>query len=142
MVDEAERRRLFDLKQIDAVIANNPGRRGIKPLRGVIADAVEPPATKRELEQRFAEFCREANLPRPAFNVTVACFLVDAVWEHSKLIVELDSWEFHGGRQAFEADRERDVALQLAHYRVVRVTWRRLTREPRKLAKEIEALLA
>ncbi|MFL5913395.1 MAG: DUF559 domain-containing protein [Gaiellaceae bacterium] len=141
-VDEAERRRLFNLKEIDAVIAGNPGRRGIKPLRAVIADAVEPPATKRELERRFAEFCRDARLPRPAFNVLVEGFLVDAVWEHSTLVVELDSWEFHGGRQAFETDRERDMALHLAGYRPIRVTWRRLTREPLKLATELRGLLA
>jgi hypothetical protein len=141
-VDEAERRRLFDLNEVNATCRRNPGRRGIKPLRIVIANATEPPATRRELEGRFAEFCRDAGLPRPAFNVMVAGYEVDAVWEKAKLVVELDSWEFHGGRRAFETDRERDTALHLAQYRPVRVTWRKLTREPAKLARELRVLSA
>jgi very-short-patch-repair endonuclease len=140
-VDEAERRRLFDLDEVDAVCARNGGRRGIKPLRAVIAEATEPPATRMELERRFAEFCRDAGLPRPAFNAVVAGHVVDAVWPKSKLVVELDSWAFHGGRKAFEDDRKRDVALQVAHYRVVRVTWRRLTREAAAVAEDLRALL-
>jgi len=140
-VDEAERRRLFDLRAVDAVCQRNPGRRGLKPLRAVIANAVEPPATHSEMEQRFAEFCKDAGLPQPAFNALVAGFLVDAVWEDAKLVVELDSWTFHGGRQAFEADRERDTALQLADYRPIRVTWRKLTREPSRLQAELRRAL-
>jgi very-short-patch-repair endonuclease len=139
-VDEAERLRLFELKEIEAVVARNPGRRGLKPLRAVIANASEPPATKTELEHLFADFCRDAGLPRPAFNVTVAGYEVDAAWLDAKVVVELDSWAFHGGREAFEADRQRDTALQLARYRVVRVTWRRLTRERATLANELRAL--
>ena len=36
---------------------------------------------------------------------------------------------FEANRQAFERDRERDSVLQLAGYRVIRITWRRLERE-------------
>lgn len=141
-VDEAERRRLFDLKQIEAVVARNPGRRGLKPLRSVIENASEPPATRTELEHRFADFCHENDLPRPAFNVTVEGYEVDAAWLDAKVIVELDSWTFHGGREAFETDRERDTALQLARYRVIRVTWRRLTKHAARLEREMKAALA
>jgi very-short-patch-repair endonuclease len=139
-IDEAERRRLFDLKAIDVVCERNRGRRGLKPLRAVIANSSEPPATKTELEHRFADFCRDAGLPRPAFNITVEGFEVDAAWLDRKLIVELDSWTFHGGRDAFEADRKRDAVLLLAGYRVVRVTWRRLTRDAATLANELRGL--
>jgi hypothetical protein len=136
-VDEAERRRLFDLKQIDAVVKRNPGRRGLKPLKSVIENATEPPLTKSELEHLFADFCIEHDLPLPAYNAIVEGYEVDAAWIDRKLIVELDSWRWHGGREAFETDRERDAALQLAHYRVIRVTWRRLTRDATRLAKEL-----
>ena len=139
-IDEAERLRLFDLSAINALIARSTGRRGLKPLQAVLANASEPPATRSELEHRFAAFCRDAGLPQPAFNIMVAGYEVDAVWEDRKLVVELDSWSFHGGRQAFEADRERDTALQLARYRVVRVTWRKLTRQPDQLANDLRAL--
>src|SRR5690348_3237642 len=70
-VDEAERRRLFDLREIEAVAAMNPGRRGLKPLRAVIANASDPPTTTTELEHLFADFCSDARLPLPAFNVAL-----------------------------------------------------------------------
>lgn len=140
-VDEAERLRLFDMRAIEELLRRSRGHRGAKRLRAVIADATEPPATRMELERRFAELCRDHELPRPAFNVTVEGFEVDAAWPDRKLIVELDSWTFHGGRNAFEADRERDAALQLAHYRVIRLTWRRLSRQPAGVADDLSRLL-
>ncbi|MFL5885897.1 MAG: DUF559 domain-containing protein [Thermoleophilaceae bacterium] len=141
-VDEAERLGLFDLRKIDALCTRSRGRRGVKKLRVVIADAGEPPATRTEIEHRFADFCRDAGLPRPAFNVTVKGYEVDAAWTKPKVLVELDSWQFHGGRMSFESDRERDTALQLSRYRVVRVTWRRLTSDPEGLAEDLRGLLA
>jgi very-short-patch-repair endonuclease len=67
--------------------------------------------------------------------------LVAAVWLEQKLIVDLDSWAFHRHRKAFEDDRERDVTLLLAGYRVVRITWQQLTREPEKVTGRLRALL-
>ena len=140
-MDEAERRRLFDLKRVNGVCERNPGRRGIKPLKSVIAHAVEPPATREELERRFSDFCKDAKLPRPAFNVVVGGYEVDAAWVGRRLVAELDSWLHHGGRRSVESDRARDAALQVAGHRVVRVTWRRLAKEPARVARELEALL-
>jgi very-short-patch-repair endonuclease len=140
-IDEAERRRLFDLAAIQSLVARSPGRRGLKPLNSVLTNSAEPPATRSEFEQRFKEFCDDAGLRQPAFNTAVLGHEVDAHWPGTELVVELDSWTHHGGRNAFEADRERDMALQAARYRVVRVTWRKLTREPGKLARQLRAIL-
>ncbi len=43
--------------------------------------------------------------------------------------------------QAFERDRRKDAALQTAGYRVVRITWRRLTTEPLAVSAQLGALL-
>jgi very-short-patch-repair endonuclease len=75
-------------------------------------------------------------------NVTVCGLEVDAFWPEAKLVVELDGYGFHGHRQAFERDRERDAVLQLAGHRVIRITWRRLEREPRALAQQLRTLTA
>src|SRR5436190_23398717 len=48
----------------------------------------------------------------------------------------------HRTRTAFERDRTRDAALQLAGYRVLRVTARRLTHEPNEIVTTIRALLS
>jgi aryl-alcohol dehydrogenase-like predicted oxidoreductase len=131
-----------DVRALSALCDRSPGRRGLKPLRALIADkTLYGPDTKRELEARFFEFCRAFGLPLPACNVLVEGFLVDAYWPEQHLIVELDSWQFHQGRAAFERDRERDSVLQAAGYRVVRITWRRLTEEPAAVAALLRALL-
>jgi very-short-patch-repair endonuclease len=46
------------------------------------------------------------------------------LWLPQRLIVEIDGFTYHANRAAFERDRRRDAALQVAGYRVIRVTWR------------------
>jgi len=41
----------------------------------------------------------------------------------------------------FEEDRARDRALAIAGWRVIRITWRQLTGEPRTLARDLWELL-
>ena len=57
-------------------------------------------------------------------------------------IVEVDGYAFHGGREAFEQDRRRDADLMVAGHRVLRVTWRQLTREPEAVAARLAVTLA
>ncbi len=63
-------------------------------------------------------------------------------WPEAKLVVEADSWTFHHHRGAFEHDRARDAAMQAAGHRVIRVTYRRLEREPDKVAAELRSVLS
>ena len=67
---------------------------------------------------------------------------MDFVWPSVRLIAEADGWAAHRRRSAFERDRVRDAALQAAGWRVVRLTWRRLAREPDAVAAQLRALIA
>jgi very-short-patch-repair endonuclease len=141
-VEAAGRCELLDMREIDALIARSPGRRGIPALRAAIADLIGPiPWTRSELERQFLALVREAGLPQPQCNVLVEGELVDAVWPHARLIVELDSWGFHRGRAQFESDRRRDARLLVASYRSTRLTQRRLTGDRRTVIAELSALL-
>jgi very-short-patch-repair endonuclease len=100
-----------------------------------------PPHANSDFERDFPDFCTDFGLPQPELNATVAGFVVDALWRDRRVVAELDSYGYHRSRRAFESDRERDAALQLARYRVVRITWRRLTRHPAEVAMTIRALL-
>jgi len=139
--DEAERLGLLDIAAVRELCARSPGRRGLEPITALIAEMRPAPHTKRELEAKFFDFCQTQRLPRPACNVLVEGYEVDAFWPAQRLVVELDSWEFHRGRRAFERDRERDAVLQAAGYRVIRITWRRLTRVPEEVASLIRRLM-
>ena len=74
-------------------------------------------------------------------NARVAGLEVDALWPDERLIVELDGYAYHRTRSAFERDRARDATLQLAGYRVLRITARRLGRDPDTVAAAVRALL-
>ena len=82
--------------------------------------------SRSDWERAFPAFCRRHGLPRPRLNTTIAGYEVDAVWPDARLIVELDGWEFHSSRTAFESDRDRDAETLLAGFATVRITWERM----------------
>jgi len=141
--ERAERLRLFDLRELEELCRRSRGRRGLRPLRELLASLTEAaPPTRSELERTFLGHCRAAGLPAPAVNVRVAGLEVDCLWLGQRLVVELDGYAFHGDRAAFERDRIRDATLQLAGFRVLRVTYRRLGCEPEAVMGSVRALLA
>lgn len=140
--EEADRLRLLDVTELEAVCGRCPGRRALAPIRRLIEIAVMPEDTQSPLEDRVLELCREYGLPIPTTGARVLGREVDAFWPDRKLMVEADSWGSHAHRAAFERDRERDAAMQVAGYRVIRLTHRRLDREPAAVANQLRHLLA
>ena len=142
MLDAAERLELFDLAATDRLLARSRGHRGLRRLRRVLREYQgPPPVTRSELERRFLELCRDAGLPRPQVNTLIAGQEVDMLWPDRKLIVELDGRTYHRTRMAFEEDRKRDAILQVAGYRVIRVTYQRLHDESTALVTLLRSLL-
>jgi hypothetical protein len=122
-IEQAERLRVFDLTAITELLARSRGRHGARPLREAIAEVDgEPPFVNSDWERDLLDFCADHDIPKPELNVLVEDFLVDAFWRREELIIELDSWSHHRSRRAFEEDRRRDAILQLAQYRVLRIT--------------------
>ncbi len=140
--EEADRLKLLRLGELEAVCERGRGRRALKPMRRLLVELGPPDEGRSPLEIRFAAFVREHRLPPPVQNADVLGHEVDALWPEAKLIAELDSWEHHGHRAAFERDRARDPKLLIAGYRTLRVTHRRLDRESERLADQIRQLLA
>lgn len=138
--EEADRLNLLQLRAVEGVCERGYGRRARRPIRRLLADARAATITRSPLEDDFAAFCREHRLPMPSFNTTVLGYEVDALWPSQHLAVEMDSWSYHH-RAAFERDRARDTALQVAGYRTIRITHRRLHNEAAALAGELRALL-
>jgi very-short-patch-repair endonuclease len=139
--EQAERLRLLDVRAVERLLARSNGRHGRRALGELVDQALEPPPTRSDFERDFLDLCRRANIPRPAVNAMVDGYEVDMLWNEQKLIVELDSWRDHGTRAGFEQDRERDAVLQLAGYRIPRITYRRLRREPDAVAGTVLSLL-
>jgi very-short-patch-repair endonuclease len=134
LVEEAQVQRLLTHAELATMVERGAGRRGVRTLRGILDDLGEPLLTRSEAERTLLDIVRAAGLPLPRTNVQVAGVEVDAVWPEHELVVEVDGYAFHGTRTAFERDRRRDARLLLAGYRVIRLTWRQLTREPHQVA--------
>ena len=66
---------------------------------------------------------------------------LDVFWPRERFAVELDSYEFHRTRAAFERDRLRQEDLKLAGIEMIRVTSRRIDLQPAELARRIGLLL-
>ena len=140
--EEADRLGLLRIADLEAVCARGVGRRALPRVRRLIDEARLPEITRSALEHRVLALCRDCGLPMPVTNVEVLGYEVDALWPRQRLVVEADGYAFHRHRAAFERDRVRDAALQAAGYRVVRLTYRRLIREPDAIAIELRRLLA
>jgi very-short-patch-repair endonuclease len=118
------------------------GRPGSGVLCRVLADhRAGSTLTRSELEERFLTLHRAGELPRPVVNARVAGYEVDFLWQAERLIVETDGHAAHGTRAAFERDRLRDAELTALGYRVVRITYRRLVREPNAVREQLRRLL-
>ncbi|HML51839.1 MAG TPA: DUF559 domain-containing protein [Propionicimonas sp.] len=54
----------------------------------------------------------------------------DVLFEASRLVVEVDGYQVHGGSAAFQRDRDRQNLLVRHGYAVLRLTWQDLTERP------------
>jgi hypothetical protein len=118
-------------------LAHLPQARRIAPLIGL-----EGTPTRSGWEDEFPDFCRDHGLPAPVMGAVVQGFIVDALFPSERVIVELDSWEFHKDAIAFRTDRERDAETLAQGFVTVRITWERIHGTPRKEADRLRAILA
>lgn len=140
-VNEAEVLRLADHVSLTELLKRHTNARGTKALRRILGSHL-PPITRSELQDRFIAFLDDAVLPRPYVDTVIEGIEVDSVWPAHRLIAELDGYDIHATRRAFEDDRARDRRLQVRGWRVVRITWRQLHDNPKQLAAELAILLS
>jgi very-short-patch-repair endonuclease len=141
MIERAEKQDLFDLKAVDLLLARTPKHHGAKPLRRALALYKEPPFTRSELERRFLDLAAEAELPTPRTNIYVEGYELDMYWPQERFAVELDGYEHHRTRAAFERDRVRQEALKLLGIEMIRITAHRIADEPQVVVENVAALL-
>lgn len=145
-LNEAERQRVFDLRAIERAMAATARRKGHghAELRAALARlaTIGAPVTRSELEDRFLKLLDAESLPRPLANYGIEGMEVDACWPQQRLVVELDGWDGHSTRRAFQEDRERGNALELAGWRLLRFTWADVTRRPEDTVAQVARALA
>jgi very-short-patch-repair endonuclease len=147
MIKEAEYLNRWDRLSLPDLLERYPGKRGSRKIRFALKRLEEEPAGRKRsrLEERLAPFLRRHRLPLPRFNDWILLgpkrFQVDCHWSDLRQIVELDGWEGHRTRSAFQDDRARDRALKVAGYSVIHLTWAQLDTEPAHVAADLRTLL-
>jgi very-short-patch-repair endonuclease len=107
------------------------GRTGTALMRELMADrGVGYMATESELERMFDKFVLRYGLPRPRRQVSFIAGRVDFLFDPGGVIAELDGRRNHTALLDREADMERDARLAAMGLLVIRIGYRRLTRDP------------
>jgi very-short-patch-repair endonuclease len=142
VMGEAHALKLVTEGELTAAADRAPKHAGVAALRAQLRREGGPRWTQSEAERQMLKLIRAAGLPEPRTQVRVAGWPADFLWADRRLIVEVDGYQFHSGRRAFERDRRRDQAHIAAGYTVIRVTWRQLAEEPLVVITTIARALA
>lgn len=141
MVERAEELELLNLRAVEDLLARTVGHHGHGRLRKAISLYKPTSFTRSGLEKRWLELVLAAGLPQPRMNYVERGFELDCYWPEHRFAVELDLFETHGTRAAFERDRVRQEELLLAGITMTRVTGPRLEREPDEVIRRVARLL-
>ena len=112
----ADSLRILNHRRLEELVDARAGRRGVRVLRSLLA--ADPIIVRSDAETEMLFVSRFAGLPEPIVNGIVEGYEVDFHWPELRLVVEVDGWRFHGGRERMNADRERDQRLTLAGWLV------------------------
>ena len=96
------------------------------------------------LELRLISLLRAAKEPEPVrqFHIREGGRVlgrVDLCYPEAKLVIEVDGYEYHSRKPAWQRDRRLQNALTLRGWRVLRVTEEDMRRRPRQVVEEIRA---
>ncbi|HEU4738770.1 MAG TPA: hypothetical protein VFS54_06780 [Solirubrobacterales bacterium] len=142
LLERAEELELLDVAAVEVVLGRAGGHRGRGRLgRALAAYRPEPAFTRSRFERLFRRRVRAAGISAPAMNFNVEGYELDAYWPDLRFAVELDLFETHGTRAAFERDRLRQEELKLLGIEMIRITRPRLLREPDAVLANLRALL-
>ncbi len=143
VVDEASRRGLLDLAQLDAFVAAHPGARGLRRLRRAIALA--EPRAESQMETRLRLVLVLAGLPRPEAQVSLVdaggSFIArpDLLYRREAIAIEYDGVSH---RDSLAEDNRRQNRLVKAGFRLLRFTAVDLQRTPAAVIELVRTELA
>lgn len=142
LLERAEEIELLDLHEVEEVLSRAGGHRGRGRLRRALAIyQPDPSFTRSRFEKRFRRLVVRAGMTPPSMNFNAHGYELDAYWPELRFTVELDLFETHGSRAAFERDRLRQEELKLLGIEMIRVTKPRLDSEPNVVLRNLSTLL-
>jgi predicted transcriptional regulator of viral defense system len=125
-------------RQVKAVLARRPSSPDARRVRAIMLGEVR--VTLSKLESAFLQVLRNAGLPLPETNRIAGGRRVDCRWPEHQLTVELDSFQFHNSRYAWERDRSREREARAREDAFRRYSWADVD-HPRLMVAELRRLL-
>ncbi len=138
----AERKGLADRSEFQSILNRRSGSKGIGRFREVVAEWDPLVAlTKSDVEAWFLRLRKKYGIPDPEVNVGIGDFEVDCFWRDKNVIVELDTYTFHGDVFTFETDHDRDLILKGMKFQVLRITADMLEKREEMVMNTLRGLL-
>jgi very-short-patch-repair endonuclease len=126
-------RRLVTPREVESVRKRNPGRRGAARLAAVVGDESAATITRSRAERAFWKLLRDARLPVPEVNQRLGPYVPDFMWREQRLIVEVDSYQFHAGPRGWGNDHDKDLFYREAGFDVLRPTRNQVVYQPARV---------
>jgi very-short-patch-repair endonuclease len=130
VIDAGLANRILNRRELEAMLNRHRGDRGIARLAAILGDASAMAITRSRAEKAMLRLIRDSGLPMPEVNVSLGPYRPDFMWRSHRLIVELDSYGFHGGPGRFQNDRDKDLFYRGAAFDVLRLTRAHVVYEP------------
>jgi hypothetical protein len=149
-LDDALRRRVTHVARLQQRLdhTGTVGRKGAGTLMKLLSERNGLSAfPESALETRFYEFIHRWKLPRPQLQECMndergRVIRVDFFYLSVGLVIELESFAWHSGRDAWQRDLRRRNQMETKGLRVVHYTSHDLDERQPQMASEIRALLA
>ena len=140
---------LFSVAAVEAELGRRArqGLAGVTLLRACLHRRLDGGGTGPQtsaLESAMDRIIVLYGLARPVrqYRLEGTPYRLDYAWPAARLVVEVDGYESHSGLEAFCHDRERQNALVLAGWTVLRFTWADVCRHPGRVAEQISRVLS
>lgn len=141
LVAEARYRGRASEKELAMQLDRDPGKRGAARLRRVLDLPGGPQRTRSGGERAFLRLLRDEQLGDYTVNSKVFGPELDFVWEGLRFVVEVDGWDGHSGKIAFERDRLKVAELQARDIQVMPVTSRQIRDDRSGVVRRLAASL-
>lgn len=136
LMDTALQRHV-ELAQLWRAHLRNKGRHGSPAARRLLRAAED--GARSEAERLLVKLLRDAGFSGWRTNHPVGGYKVDVAFVRGKVAIEVDGWAFHTDSEVFQIDRNRQNAIALLGWKVLRFTWLDLTAYPERVIAEVAA---
>ncbi|MEJ7876625.1 MAG: DUF559 domain-containing protein [Solirubrobacterales bacterium] len=142
IVADAAVRHLAGESELRKQVAQNAGRPGVGALREILDLEGGPRRTRSGGERWFLSVLRKHRFRGYEVNATIFGKEVDFLWRDQAFCIEIDGWDAHSSRLAFERDRVKWAHLQANGVEVMPIAARQAQRDEAGTVDRLRRTLA